>query len=484
MHGQIARIDAKLFSVAAAMPLLVGVSVYTLMVAYPPHLLSDPDTYWQIAAGRWIFQHDAVPWTDPFSFTMRGAPWIAFEWLSELIYAAAFAAAGWTGIVVLAAAAIGLAFGLLSHLLLRALKPVPALVLTLAALTLVTPHMLARPHVLVLPVMVAWTGALVRAMDRQSGPPYLALPLLVLWANLHGSVIAGLGLIGPAVLEALVLGKNRRAWPSIILRWAPFTVLAIFACCLTPYGYHSLLIPLKTLGLGDALNLIQEWKPQNFAHLRAFEIVLLLGIFAASRGLTLPPLRTLVVLGLLHLALAHTRNADLLAMLAPLYLAAPLARKFGSSHNAGRQPLVPGLGVAAIVATVVATVHVATQPVAPAVGNTPQAAIEAAGLAKSGPVFNDYSFGGYLIYAGIPPFIDGRGELYGADFIRDYSRAIALRDIPGLLKMLDDYGIGATLLTPDTPAVALLDRMPGWQRVYSDDVAVVHKRRSAVSTHN
>jgi hypothetical protein len=91
-------------------------------------------------------------------------------------------------------------------------------------------------------------------------------------------------------------------------------------------------------------------------------------------------------------------------------------------------------------------------------------------------VLNDYAFGGYLVFAGIPTFIDGRGELYGGQFIVRYNRALALADLADFLKLLDDYKLDATLLAPDTPAVALLDRLPDWQRVYSDDVAVVHKR--------
>jgi hypothetical protein len=115
--------------------------------------------------------------------------------------------------------------------------------------------------------------------------------------------------------------------------------------------------------------------------------------------------------------------------------------------------------------------------VRPAPFVTPQAAVAEANLARAGRVFNDYSFGGYLIFAGIPTFIDGRGELYGGPFINRYNRALALIDLNDFLKLLDEYGIGATLLTPQTPAVPMLDRLPQWQRVYSDDVAVVHKRR-------
>ena len=51
------------------------------------------------------------------------------------------------------------------------------------------PHILARPHVLALPVMVAWIATLIRAVDTRTSPPWLLLPLMTLWANLHGSYV-------------------------------------------------------------------------------------------------------------------------------------------------------------------------------------------------------------------------------------------------------------------------------------------------------
>ncbi|HEY2418584.1 MAG TPA: hypothetical protein VGH84_11745, partial [Steroidobacteraceae bacterium] len=342
-------------------------------------------------------------------------------------------------------------------------------------IVLLAPHLLARPHVLTLPVMVAWAAALVHSMDQRTPPPYWALPLLVLWANLHGSVVLALGLIGPAVIEALV-DEKRGAWPLVLIRWLPFTALAVAACCLTPYGPDPLLMPLKTLGLGEALNWIAEWRPQDFGHFGAFEFLLLAGMFALSRGLTLPVVRALVVLGLIHFALAQGRNADLLATLAPLYLAAPLARQFGKQAEDGAAGSARGVNLAVLGVMIVATALAQVSNLRPAPRNTPEAAVASAGLATRGRVLNDYSFGGYLVFAGIPTFIDGRAELYGGQFIVRYNRALALADLRDFLKLLDEYKLDATLLQPDTPAVALLDRLPDWQRVYSDDVAVVHKR--------
>jgi len=474
------RADTRSVTWREVMPWLIGSGVYALLILSGGRLLNDPDSYWHLAAGRWIVEHGAVPHVDPFSHTMSGAHWIAFEWLSEVLYAAAFAVSGWSGVVTLAAASIALAFGLLTRLLLRELGAVPVLAVTMAALVLASPHMLARPHVLALPVMVAWAGALVRSMDDRTRPPYVALPLLVLWANLHGSVSLGVALIAPAALEALWQAK-RGEWRGIGVQWLLFAALAVVAASATPYGPGTLLVPLSTLGLGDALAIIVEWRPQDFGKPGAFELVLLCAIFALSRGMTLPPVRVLVVLGLLHLALAQSRHVDVLAMLAPLFLARPIARQF----EPPREPDVPVLGTparsiaAGLIIAAALTIGIALgRDVAPNPGNTPQAAIAAADLARAGPVLNEYAFGGYLIYAGIAPFIDGRGELYGGTFITRHHRAITLQDLPDLLKLLDEYHIGATLLAPSTPAVALLDRWPGWERVYADDVAVVHKRNA------
>jgi hypothetical protein len=478
MSDEVIRSAVKPFPARAALPWLVGAGVYALLLTLGPQLLNDPDSYSHIAVGRWIMAHGAVPTSDPFSFSMHGAPWIAFEWLSEVICAAVYALSGWAGMVVLAAAAIALAVGLLTRFLLRELSPTPALLMVIAAVVLLAPHMLARPHVLTLPIMVAWAAALVRCMDRRAPPPYWALPMLVLWANLHGSVVLALGLIGPAVLEAL-LDEKRSEWPRVLLRWLPFTALAVSACCLTPYGPDSLLMPLTTLGIGDALHWIAEWRPPDFGHFSAFEFLLLTGIFALSRGVMLPAVRALVVLGLVHVAMAQVRNADLLAILAPLYLAAPLARQFGARAGDDAAGSARGMNLTALGVMIVATGLALVRDVGPALHNTPEAAVANADLAKAGPVLNDYSFGGYLIFAGIPTFIDGRAELYGGQFIVRYNRDVSLADLRDFLNLLDEYKLGATLLAPDTPAVALLDRLPDWQRVYSDDVAVVHKRRDA-----
>jgi hypothetical protein len=406
---------------------------------------------------------------------------VAFEWLSQTAFAIAHAIGGWTGVVALAAAAVATAFGLLARFLLREWQPNAVLVALFAALLLTGPHILARPHVLALPVMVAWIATLIRAADMRSSPPWLLLPLMTLWANLHGSFTFGLAMIAPIACDALWRSTHAGRL-NAVRQWTLFAVLAVGAACINPYGPEMILVTFRTVALGEALTTITEWRTQDFTHPGAFEIILL-GAFGLVlyRGVTLPLLRIVMVLGVLHLSLSQVRHADLLGMLAPLFLARPLAEQFTAlardrTGMTFRSSALPAAAALLLLISVTGLVSLG-RGVSPPVRITPANAIHSTDIAKAGPVLNDYDFGGYLDFIGVAPFIDGRSELYGGAYMLRYHHALSLENLPDFLRLLDEYHIGATLLTPSTPAVALLDRLPDWKRIYTDDVAVVHTRR-------
>ncbi len=212
-----------------------------------------------------------------------------------------------------------------------------ALVFVAAGLALTMPHLLARPHVLALPLMVAWTGALVAAADAHKPPSFWLLPLMALWANLHGGFVLGLMLVAPIALDA-VLNADAHVRKPLALRWAMFGVAALVASCCTPYGWHALLASQKILGLGSALPLIMEWRSADFSSVGPFELCLLAAFgMALWRGVMLPPMRIVLLLGLLHMALSHERSIETFALLAPLILAAPLAKQFGGAGDMRRR---------------------------------------------------------------------------------------------------------------------------------------------------
>ncbi len=464
------------------LPLWVGVFIYALFLLAGNRLLIDPDTMWQITVGQWIIDHRAVPTTDVYSFTMRGQPWISTQWLAQVLYAKAYALSGWGGPVVLAASAISATFALLTKFLSRRFSESTTLVFVAAALALTVPHLLARAHVLALPVMVAWVGGLIAAADRRAAPSFWLVPLMALWANLHGGFVFGLVLIGPIALDA-VLGVDAASRKPLMLRWFAFGVAALAAGCCTPYGWDSLLASQKILALGGALPLIMEWKPADFGSLGAFEICLLLGIgLALFRGVKLPPMRIVLLLGLVHMALAQGRAAEVLALLAPLILAAPLARQIGGADAANSNAAQPARGVlfAGIAIALVAgtVVYASVQRFAPHMRGSPVNAVAELKKLNLARVFNDYDFGGYLISSGVAPFIDGRTELYGEKFFVDHNAASGLMEPDNLFRLLDAYQIEATLMRTQSAATKLLDHVDGWQKIYSDDIATIHLRKA------
>ena len=461
------------------LPLWVGVLIYALFIVAGNRLLIDPDTMWQITVGQWILDHRMVPQTDVYSFTMRGQPWISTQWLAQVLYAKAYAAAGWSGPVVLAASAIAATFALLAKFVSRRLSDSATLVFIAAALALTVPHLLARPHVLALPLMVAWVGGMIAAADPRGAPSFWLLPLMALWANLHGGFVFGLVLIAPIGLDA-VWSARPRDRKSLVLRWAAFALAALAMSCCTPYGWNSLLASQKILALGDALPLIREWRPADFGSLGAFEICLLLGIgLALFRGIKLPPMRIVLLLGLVHMALAQGRAAEILALLAPLILAAPLARQIGGAAASNSNAASRGVLFAAVAFVLMAgtLAFASVQRYQPHTRGSPVAAVAELKKLNLARVFNDYDFGGYLIANGVAPFIDGRTELYGEKFFVDHNAASGLMQPENLFRLLDEYRIEATLMRTQSAATKLLDHIDGWQKVYADEIATIHLRK-------
>ncbi len=477
-------------SLGLSLPLIFGLAVYVPLLFAARAVLSDPDTYWHIAIGRWIIAHRAVPRFDEFSFSMPGAPFAPPEWLAEIGIAWLYDQFGWGALVAATALGVAAALTILLRALLQSLTPAHALIATVLATLLALPHLLARPHVLALPILVWWAAALVAGRSQDRPPRLWLVPLMTLWANLHSSYIFGLGLAPLLAGEALLAARDRGARLCVLRGWGLFIALSVGAALITPFGLDGLVLPVQ-LATMSTLGLINEWQSPNFQQFQPLEVwimALLLG--ALSGGWRLPPTRVLMLLLLLHLALRHGRYTELLGFVGPLLLAPALgpqlAKRLGHrvwfldrAMAALAKPAGPlGLALAGAMALGLSAVALRGGIARGGDAITPAAALAAVAEHHiEGPVFNDYAFGGYLIFAGIKPFIDGR-YFYGDAFIKRYAEAVSVAS-DELPRLLAEYHIAWTLLGAKTPAVVLLDHLPGWRRLYADEVAVVHVRQQA-----
>ncbi|MEH2525176.1 MULTISPECIES: hypothetical protein [unclassified Bradyrhizobium] len=456
--------------------LWVGIGVYALLLSNGGMLLNDSDTYWQITVGQWILDHHALPRTDIYSFTKAGEPWTSSSWLAQVLYAVSYNLAGWIGPVVLASTCIAVTFALFTHILSRRVPATYAFAVAMMALALSMGHFLARPHVLALPIMLAWANGLMSASERGQAPSPWLLSLIALWANLHGGFVFGLVLVGAFALDAL-WNADRAQQKPLVLRWAAFGIGALAACCATPYGWGSILAARKILDLGELLHLIYEWTPADFSKFGEFEMAILTLIAGALYGgVKLSPPRIALVLGLLHMALSHVRNFEIFALLLPIVVLAPVASQF--ALRPAWHARVPMAVMAAVMVLLGGSTWLlaANATFAPRESQSPSAAVDALKAHNPKRVLNDLPFGGYLIWRQIPVFVDGRAELYGEAFEMAYYRALKLKDVNQFLDILKKWDIDAVLLTPSTPAVGLLDHIGGWRRAYADENAVLHLR--------
>lgn len=440
-------------------------------------LLLDGDTYWHLAAGQWMLELHAIPHTDPFSATMPGAPWVAHEWLSEVIMALVFGAGGWSGLQLLCGVAMGATVGLTAHYLQRWLDQPAALVsITLAAASIV-PSLFARPHLLALVPMTAWCIAMLRAGETQRVPSWRWLPVMTLWANLHGSFVLGLALAGLLALEALHAATAPRL--PLLRRWSVFLLAATLAAMCTPFGWRSLWHPFQLMQ-PELTATIAEWQPPNFNHLQPITLILMTLLYTAlSRPLRLPLARILMLLGLLYMALKHGRHQMVAGLVGALVLAAPMGRGLGCAPVHGRRLRdAPAWSVALLaIALLAASLRIGLPQQRGDDAATPLAALDHVPAALlSQPVFNSYEFGGYLIYRHVRPFVDGRADMYGSAFMQSYLAPFQ-PDRPAFEHAVQRYGVRwALIATESKPMLYLLDTLPGWRRLYGDGVAVVYVR--------
>lgn len=460
--------------------LLLAVFVLLLppLLASKPGLFADGDVSWHVAAGQWILANGRIPDTDPFSFTMAGQPWVPHEWLAEIAYALAFNAGGYAGLAaVVTAALMALHLTVFLHLRSR-VGPVAMLAAFVAMDLILAKFLLARPHVLVWPLLAVWTSVLLNRRDQGRAPPLPLAFLMLVWTNLHGSFALGFIVAGAIALDAMIASGWRR---SLFFGWLNFGLLALLAGLLNLNGPDGLLHPFAIMGM-DTLHLINEWNPGTPSESPIYFAILIATLaIVFLKGARLTPGETLLLLVLLTMGFMQVRHQSWLAIVAAMMLTPRLVTSLRSSAlplfaSRGQRRAWAGGALALAILLVAARLLLPLQP-------KESAAIPLGLIAavppelRSQPVLNEYSFGGPLILAGIRPYVDGRADMYGDAFLTDYVGIAEKGDLERFERAVDRYGLRWTMLPERSPLVKWLDKSPEWSRIHSNEQGVIHMRR-------
>ena len=478
---------------------LGSILIALLIPAIQP--VSDPDFFWHLRVGQFILQHHDVPHRDLFTFTVSDHAFITHEWLSEVLMAALTGAFGLAG--------VSLYFGIVTWLgflgLLRSMRRVGYLAAGVAlfvGVAVANPIFGPRTQMETFSLAIGLILALRRYEDTGDRRWLYPIPLVfIVWVNLHagftiGLVFLGTAMVGRALSHAAARAGGQPAGPSPIPIAATLVASAV-AVLLNPNTYRIYVYAVQTQFSPAQQRLIVEWFSPDFhdVHLLPFQFALLLfGLLLAVSARRPTPTDALLLLGGTVLALHSVRHLALFTA-----VATPVLAELGQGvwerwqsrlpplREPRMTPLLGGInaGVLVLVAIVVAVYAV------PAMASGfrsrhitddyPVAAVDyLAPDLPPGHMFNQYGWGGYLVYRLWPTqrvFVYGDAAVMGDSFLTEWNSVETLH--PDFRRTLDRRAVTWVIDPPNTPLLVGLSQTPEWVQVFADREAMVMVRRTS-----
>lgn len=452
--------------------------------------LTDPDFFTHVRTGQLIVETGQVPTADPFSFTWAGQPWILHEWLSEVFMYLLVSSVGVLPSLVVFGMIPGTLLAILGLDLVRRGVPLrPVALACILAAWLFIPYVTIRPQAfswLLMAVLVTFLWSLDSTRPRRA---LWLIPLFVLWANVHGLWVVGLGVVALYVLFT-VAGRTPMAAPAARGWIAAAFIGCLLAVMLTPAGPAGVLYPLRYIDAGDwGMANIHEWQSPDFhgaAHWGLLALILTL-LAVGLRGGAPGWMGALTIVGV-AISLISLRNAPLLAVWSVPVVAMSLASRWPArltprpvpASQVGARRVMEA--ATALVIVVVSAVLVLPQTPAAHLEETvasefPEAPMDIVlGLDPDARILAEYGWGGYVIYRGFEDgarvFVDGRNDMYDESILDDYS-AIRAAD-PGWQELLASYEVDAMIWPPSVVLTRGLLDGTGWCEAYRDQGQVLY----------
>jgi hypothetical protein len=445
--------------------------------------VTDTDVWWHLKTGQYISEYKSVPHTDPFSYTRAGEPWVAHEWLTDVLLYQLERTTGWGGLILTFAAVLCAAFYLL--FLRCGPDPYVAGVAMLYGAWATMPVWGVRPQVLSLLLTSLWLLLLERS-ERNPRLLWWTLPLTLLWVNLHagfavGLVLSGLFFAGEWIERALSFPSQQNATR---LRFAALILLLdLLIVPLNPNGLRMFSYPIETLRSAAMQNYIAEWASPNFHHAEYWPFLLVVvGTFAilSWSRLRVRPRDLILLLVSLFAGLSSIRMMPLFVLIAVPISSNRLGDLPGSASRPVRSPSALGPlfnGVLVLAMAIFAGVHIVQvierQPQAET-QHFPEGAVAFLQTHPPGRIFNHYDWGGYLIWRLDPSarvFIDGRADLYGGQLLDQFAATYQLKG--SWRQPLLSWNIDTVLVPPDSALATGLRSSPDWTVAYEDTQAVI-----------
>lgn len=478
---------------AFSFPVLIAFLVSLLGVLTVRSRFNDPDMWWHLRTGKVIWTTHVIPITDIYSFTTNHHAYVPQEWLSQVLIYGAYKLGGYFGLMVwLCLATIAI---LVTGYLLCALYSRNAKVAFIGAMTI---WLFATIGLSIRPQMIGYLLLLVELLlihlGRTRSPRWFwgLPPLFAVWVNCHASFFLGFSVTTVLFVCSF---SSFRAGSLIAPPWEPrrrkmlgiSLLLSAAALFLNPVNIRQILYPLDTiLHQPIALSQSEEWLPPHLTQGRGLALLAVLGgmllVIIVQRAELY--LDEFVLLALATwLAVGHQRMLFAFGILAAPIVSRLLARSWDAYDPAQDHPL-PNAVLIACTLLVMLWGFPSRQNLQRQVdeGNPVQATQYIQSHPLTGNMLNEYTYGGYLIWAlpDHPVFVDGRSDVFEATGVLSrYGKWAMLATDPN--QLLNQYNISFCLLSRSSPMAHVLPLLPNWKNVYSDNMSTIFIRTSNTS---
>jgi hypothetical protein len=473
------------------------VYVYVFAFLFASRPLSDGDFWWHLKTGEYIVKNFHIPRIDFYSFTVPGRHWVAHEWLSEVIFYLIYSRTGFNTLIFIFTVLTVLAFWVVFRKT-EAHPFVKGFALLLSVWSII-PTLGVRPRTFTL-LLAGIYLALLREFvrEKETKAIWWLVPLMVVWVNLHAGYLIGLVLIGVTivgvVLDAWFAGETVASHRSQLKTLIFVFVACLLAVNLNPQGPRILLFPFEFFLSPIQQNQITDWLSPDFHQSEILPLSLLMLLPIAALALSpkrVRPSELLLFLSTLYATLKSSRHMAIFALVAGPLLAEYFqywleTTRFGrrseraATPNTGLRGIVTNLIL--LVPLIACLIQLKSMIYSPPEQRRVAVPLNAVKFLKdngiTGRTFTDPNiWSGYLIWEtpSNPVYIDGRIDMYGDEFVREFIEIIS--GLRPWQEPFDKYGVQIAIVS-DTSVLRLqLQQSPQWQQLYKDEMAVVFTRK-------
>lgn len=434
----------------------------------------EADTLWHIKAGEYMVKNKCILTKDIFSWTMAGTEWHSHEWLWEVIAYLIYAKYKFLGICILNIISMGIF--LLSLNKLSKISNIGELLYFYFIFTIIlTRTHTARPYVMAYMLMTLILKIII-TKDQYKISDYIIISMLtIIYANIHSSVIM-------LPIYIFILSIYNKKYIKM------FTIISL-SSLITPFHIKTYIYAIKLSSSIDLIRYISEWSVPNFhetQNLCLFIIMIVIYMILNYKMYSKKDRKFIIIINILLLmgiamylkSIRHFYSMYILFILSNYIIekekkAQPISLTI---ENITIQILM-------LLVIIISIFSIYKNPInikSPLENNNyyPKDAIQYIKRNNINNIWNEYLYGGALIYNDIKVFMDGRADMYyfkSKQYWNEYQCIYNLEKNQAYIKeIIKKYNIKYFMLRKNIPLNVFLQNNYN-NPVYEDENNVIYK---------